>query len=642
MLSRLNRAFAAATIALTGVLVTPSAVDAAPPGAPATAAATPDPLYLQVVAHQDDDLFFLNPDLDDTIRAGLPSVTVYLTAGQITGNGDSDEQRARNRQRGVQNAYATMAGVSDGDETTQLEWQGTPWRVADRTVELYALRARPDVRLVFLNLHDASLADVDAGGVDDTVVPAGGLVTGSVRYTRAQLVQTLTAVMTALRPTVLRTQDPEPERLEGYRADHPDHVAGARFAREAAAAYPQPFVEVAYRGYNIADVPQNLSPAQVARKTDILLRYSRFDTEARDSGPFWLNRMHRRWPLGTGWVTRDAAELLQAFVVLNGRAYAHQQEPGGTWTGPRPLASAGGRLAPGLTVVRDAGRRLHLFARRLSDHRIVMLSQDRAGGTFGSTWTDLGSPSAGLGTADLLGTPTVAANADGRLQVFVTNGGGGLSTLPQTAAGGSWSRTWLDLGGEDLQDGLSAVTGPEGRIEVFAATRQAVIRWVQNRPNGDVQRDPVLRSSLAPASPPQAVADRLGRIAISFRRAGNGNLLVMPQSTVGGTWMSPIDLQGPGTDEASTVLSPAGPDGRIMLFARTSRGGVAVSRQTGTGNSFSQWSDLGGTAAGAPAAVLDSSSRVVVLTVGATGLAVRQQTAAGPDQPFGPWLNLGL
>ena len=635
MLSRWNKALVAVTVVALGGVAAP----------PAAATATPnlvDPLNLQVVAHQDDDLFFMNPDLDDAIAAGLPSVTVYLTAGELTGNGDTAGQRARNRQRGAQNAYATMASVSDGDDTTQAEWQGGTWQVAGRTVERYSLRARPNVQLVFLNLHDGSLRNLDSGGTDDSVVPAGGLVTTPVRYDRAGLVQTLTAIMAALRPTVLRAQDAEPDRREGYRENHPDHVAGARLTREAAAGYAQPLIEINYRDYNIADVPQNLSPAQVSRKTDILDRYYRYDGAARDSSFGWTNRMYRRWTLGTGWVARDSGELLQAFVVLNGRAYAHQQDPGGTWTGSKRLADAGGRLAPGLTALRGADRRLHLFGRRLSDHRIVVLSQDRAGGTFGTTWTDLGSPNAGLDNVDLVGTPTAAVNADGRLQVFVRNGGGGLSSLAQASTGGAWSRTWTDLGGTDLQDGLSAVGGLEGRIEIFAANREAVIRWFQDRPNGVVTRDPVLRSGLSPASPPQAVGDRLGRIAVAYRRAGNGNLLLMPQITVGGTWSSPVDLQSAGTDEAAAVLAPAGADGRIMMFGRAQRGGVVVSRQTGSGNTYSAPQALGGSAVGSPAAVLDASSRASVFSVGATGLSVRRQSATGPDQPFGPWEDLGL
>ncbi|MFE3289079.1 PIG-L family deacetylase, partial [Streptomyces sp. NPDC059233] len=37
---------------------------------------------LQVVAHPDDDLFFMNPDLSRSISTGIKVTTVYLTSGE--------------------------------------------------------------------------------------------------------------------------------------------------------------------------------------------------------------------------------------------------------------------------------------------------------------------------------------------------------------------------------------------------------------------------------------------------------------------------------------------------------------------------------------------------------------------------------
>lgn len=51
-------------------------------------------LVMQVVAHPDDDLFFINPDVSAAIDAQVAVVTVYVTAGQLTGNGSTDGQRA--------------------------------------------------------------------------------------------------------------------------------------------------------------------------------------------------------------------------------------------------------------------------------------------------------------------------------------------------------------------------------------------------------------------------------------------------------------------------------------------------------------------------------------------------------------------
>jgi GlcNAc-PI de-N-acetylase len=41
------------------------------------------PIDLNIVAHQDDDILFMNPDILDSVTAGHREVTVYLTAGNL-------------------------------------------------------------------------------------------------------------------------------------------------------------------------------------------------------------------------------------------------------------------------------------------------------------------------------------------------------------------------------------------------------------------------------------------------------------------------------------------------------------------------------------------------------------------------------
>jgi hypothetical protein len=147
---------------------------------------------MQVVAHEDDDLIFMSPDLDRTISTGATTVTVYVTAGEF--GSDNRGDRARIRQRGIQNAYAAMAGVEDGDDDTQNEWDRAAIAVpGDRFVERYSLLAKPCVALVFMNLPDAGLSSLDANPADAvfTVVPTDGAVSASYRYQRADVVSVL-------------------------------------------------------------------------------------------------------------------------------------------------------------------------------------------------------------------------------------------------------------------------------------------------------------------------------------------------------------------------------------------------------------------------------------------------------------------
>jgi LmbE family N-acetylglucosaminyl deacetylase len=589
------------------------------------------PLYMQVVAHPDDELFFMDPDVDRSINTDLPAITVYLTAGELTGDGATPAERARNRQRGLQNAYAEMAGVADSNDATQAEWEGVAFQIGGRTVEMYLLRARPDIHLVFLNLPDGQLRNVDTGGSVTSIVPAGGLVSTTGRYNRADILTVLRSLMSLYQPSVLRTLDAEPDRRAGYDEEHPDHVAAARFARDAAAGFSGSLYELNYRGYNISDVPSNLSAEETARKSKILNEYYRYDTEFGNShgGDQWLSRMYHRWPLGTGWVARNAGNNVQAFVVGNGVPKVYSPLASGIWGPGVALADTRGRLAPSLSVARASDGRLTVVAHRLSDHHILALAQ-AANGTFATSWSDLGNPNTGTGSEDQVGSPVAAVNADGRVQVFVKNGGGGISSQVQNTSGG-WTGRWDDLGGEDLQDGLAVVTGAQGRIELFASSRGEVQHWKQARANAALTRDTAFRSSV-PASPPQASADAQGRISLTYRAQDTGRVLLQAQDTAGGAYPTqPTDLGGTGVGDAALVTTPAGEQ---LVFARNRDNGLSVARKASGAKTFGAWSNLGGTLLGDAGVTLDSTGLATLFTIGPAGVSVRQQTGSGQTPTF--------
>jgi LmbE family N-acetylglucosaminyl deacetylase len=617
-------------------------------GGTARAAVTPHQLFMQVVAHEDDDLFFMNPDVSNTISAGAPSVTVFMTAGQITGDGSTPEQRARNRQRGAQNAYASMAGLADADDSTQLEWNGTTWSAGGKTVERYTLRARPTIQLVFLDLPDGQLGSLRVGTVSNTIVPEGGSTSASQQYTPGDAVAVLRAIMSAVQPTVLRAQDAEPDRR--YSPDHADHVAAAQFARDAAAGDTNPLYEVNYRDYNIADVPINLDAPAVQSKRDFLAKYARYDSavaanlaDSASSESAWAQRMYYRWSRGTQWTGRNQDGRAQAFVVRNGAAYTYSQTPSGQWTGPLRLADPGGRLAPGISVGRNPDGRLEIFAHRLSDQHIVALPQATPNGSFrNGPWEDLGNPNQGLGNEDNVGTPTVAANGDGRLEVFVKNGGGGISTVYRTTSG-DWNGSWVDMNGTDVQDGLTAVTNPLGNIELFASTRQTILHWYQHVPNSSLLPDTAFPAG-TPASPPSAALDQQGAIDLLYRQPSTAHLMQVNQTAAAGGWAStPVDAGGQGgIGQPATVTAPPGSDARIMLFTRNRTTGVSTTRQISPNEGYGPWTNLLGFFLDHPSAVMGMNGEAIVFTIGTDGVYAIRQVAPGGDQPFGAWEPLGM
>src|SRR5450432_4141021 len=64
---------------------------------------------LVVVAHQDDDLLFMQPDVIEAVRSGNGVTIVYTTAG----NGKKGVDAANIRYSGLRAAYGTAAGHDD-------------------------------------------------------------------------------------------------------------------------------------------------------------------------------------------------------------------------------------------------------------------------------------------------------------------------------------------------------------------------------------------------------------------------------------------------------------------------------------------------------------------------------------------------
>ncbi|KAA2257083.1 hypothetical protein F0L68_25395 [Solihabitans fulvus] len=546
-------------------------------------------VLLQVVAHQDDDILFMNPDVATGVRAGRPTVTVFLTAGEA--NVADRAGYAASRQIGSRAAYAAMAGTGDHWRAEVITMDN------DHQAELYTLIDKPQVRLVFLNLPEDTDRQASGGPRaltklwDDranayltrTLVPTGGVVTRSYAYNHLALVQAITDLFQRFDPTVVRAQDPRPDQRSttNWRPfhDHPDHVMAARFTGEALADYRASgrnpgLVELNYRDYNIAEAPQNVAGTALADKARYFAGYTANDplVSKQDlAGIYaaWQSRMYLRWARGTSWAGVDANDRPVAFVARGAGVVGWAQRADGSWgrqAGPR---DGGGPLAPAIAVVRDNGKRLHLFARRLDNDEIVTTDQEGDGWNGG--WRSLGNPNDRSGQARRgeVGVPAAAVDGDGRITVFTRNGNGGVSALAQTGRDGSWQRDWRDLGGTDVQDGLAARAGDDGRIELFASTRDRVLHWAQPRGGAELAADPGF-ASVAPTAAPALARRTDGRLTVAYPVAGTGQLAVSSQDAAHG-WGRPPVLSGP----------PGGVGGVGAVDTR--RGVLVVGRDNGLG-----------------------------------------------------------
>ncbi len=572
--------------------------------------------YLQVVAHHDDDILFMNPDVRDAVRSGRRLMTVFVTAGEAEvpdANGYS-----ASRQAGARAAYARMAGVPD-------EWDGAAMDlVGGRVGERYTLKAKPQVTLVFLNLPEDADPRADggrgalrrlwedrAGGVVkvDTLTPTGGKMPEPSTYTGNALIRVLVKLMDGFRPTVLRVQDSDPDpdypQWQPWH-DHPDHVMSARFAEEAARVYQRSpkrprLVVVGYRDYNIDQAPVNLSPDQQNEKISDFAAYQAHDRYAAGHPSYdaWPRRMYYRWNRGTTWVGAFD-DGLRAYAAQGKRLLGWRQS-GDRWERLSDLGSPGGPLAFGLSVVR--GRHGPTVCARRLDTRVVVCRDDRG-------WYDLGSPDP---RDRRVGTPAAAAYADGRVAVFVRDAGGGVSRTEQDADGrwGAWSR----LGGSGVVDGLAAVTGPSGQPEVFGTTVSSVVHWAGTWDSS--------YPSTTPASPPSVAVGPDGSVTVVHTVAGTGEIVRTTRS--GGSWSPPVRTPGPG-----------GPGQPAAVHARE---GVVVVGRDATGAVSVNGTSVGGRPLDYPTAAADKDGRVVLLAIGADG---RLHTSSQQDGGrFTPWQPAG-
>ncbi|ANW21419.1 PIG-L family deacetylase [Streptomyces clavuligerus] len=229
---------------------------------------------LVAVAHPDDDLFFLNPRIRDTIRAGCPVDTVFLTAGD---GGKKDPTAAREyvdrRQYGVRAAYAEMAEAANRWDRDDVPAGG----VTVRSYRLADQARNTDVRLTFLDLHDGlpegqqpnSMRRLLTGETREIEAFQGG-----ARYTEQRLLDTVSDLARLARADRILTLDHDNASFAfglGGGVDHADHGTGARYVRRVGYALGIPVT--AYLGYTMSPLAPNLTPGQVAEKDEVARWY---------------------------------------------------------------------------------------------------------------------------------------------------------------------------------------------------------------------------------------------------------------------------------------------------------------------------------------------------------------------------------
>ncbi|MCC3766239.1 PIG-L family deacetylase [Streptomyces sp. UNOC14_S4] len=551
----------------------PRPIRAVDPHATQSFAGVKNPLLLQVMAHPDDDLFFMNPDAQHLVDAGVPVVSVYVTAGEAVGQNWIDgmpkakpDKAAYSsaRHQGLRQAYAQMLGLDKftGWKKSVLDLGGgikaetNELANGDRRAQLVflniAMLSKHDMRLPLLwERPDAEMQSMVAKDSPCTTVCA---------YTHGTLVDTLAGIMDRFRPTVVHTMDPDPDYQVhdathpkdndyGACSDHRDHTPTALFTWKAMSqwvadatqrdGHPPRFVTTSFRGYYNQRWPHNLPPEVVEAKHRLVEAYGGDPKWSCDNaagcGDYgqggdrpmknrkgWIRSTHYRYEGATAAPGTDKGGRLEAYGVLGLQAVRWQETSAGSGRWGEPQNLGGGPLAPALASVRDAAGRGLLFGLRFSalagqgepdTREIVVLEQKTPDGAF-KDWQKLGNPEHKPDRGRRVGMPAAIATPDGRVHLFVRNAGKGVSSRVREPDG-KWGK-WQSLHGQEIQDGLTVTLDGDKRVHVFGTGRDTVHHWSQEKP-GDPVRAMPLKGLPQPGGLPGATLGPDGRLAVVYR-----------------------------------------------------------------------------------------------------------------------------
>ena len=255
---------------------------------------------LNLVAHEDDDLLFLSPDLLHAIQAGRTVRTIYFTAGDA---GNAQDYWS-SRESGVAAAYAEMVGASNS-------WNQTDAGISGHPIPLRTLSGHSNISLAFIRLPDGN---VDGSGFPSTnheslmklwqgTISTIHAIDGSSSYTKASLISTTASLISSFLPDQINTQDYVGTYSDG---DHSDHYTTAYVAQAAVQQYITTHGFTGYQGYGIVALPANVTGADLTAKQNAYFSYAPFDVLVCQSVPACSNTgfgemwLERQYTVGSG------------------------------------------------------------------------------------------------------------------------------------------------------------------------------------------------------------------------------------------------------------------------------------------------------------------------------------------------------
>ncbi len=237
------------------------------------------PTLMNIVAHQDDDLLFMSPDLLHSVRDKYCIRTIYITAGDA----GAGSYYWLSREQGSEAAYSEMLGNHDVWIERIVKLPGGEF------AHIANPRGNPAISLIFLHLPDGNVTGLGFGAshneslarLEADQITRMHTVDGQSSYSTAQLSDALVALIHQYEPTEIHTQANDPGHVF---PDHSDHMAVGRIAQKAYDQYEQEQfagrVTIPlkfYLGYPVHELMENVSGDDLRDKAAAFFAYSNFD-----------------------------------------------------------------------------------------------------------------------------------------------------------------------------------------------------------------------------------------------------------------------------------------------------------------------------------------------------------------------------
>jgi LmbE family N-acetylglucosaminyl deacetylase len=212
-----------------------------------------------VVAHQDDDLLFMQPDLGERVTAHEPTTIVYVTAGDAGGG----LVYATARIGASKAAYSVVAGASD--------WN-CGWIELDGHDAEHCRLDGANLSLVFLGYPDGGITGATPTSLlnlwEGNVTRVETVAEFRATYERGDLIATIGAILDATQPATIRTL----EIAATHGSDHSDHMLVGTLTLLAALHTGSTAQVLSYRGYDTNYEPPTVTDDGMYALTSLPMR----------------------------------------------------------------------------------------------------------------------------------------------------------------------------------------------------------------------------------------------------------------------------------------------------------------------------------------------------------------------------------